>query len=260
MEIPKDRREVKRVSPTMMLIYSSPKSGKTTICAQLKNSLILECEPGGADFIEGRVVDISKPSEFNSALDSIEKSDGLVADYLIVDTTTALDHWSEIVGTYSYMNKPQGKKLNRENTVKAEMIMHTDPRFETVHDLPNGYGYKHSREVMLNWYNRLLNLTTLGKVNHVILLSHVKDKVVEAKNGDSVETTDIDLTGKVKSIYASKVDAIGYFSRKGTQGILNFDNENKVVVGGRCPHLNGEIVVSDKVDGKIVTYWDRIYI
>jgi len=255
-------RKPKSINPNIQIIYSVPKAGKTTVISQLENHLILELEPGGANYISGRVQEIYKPSEFNEALDAILKSPEKVCDYLIVDTITKLDEWSEVVGTYNYMNQSQGKKFNRVGNVETgKMIMHTDPKFETVHSIGQGYGYKHSREAMTNWYDKLLEILSAGKVKYVILLAHVKDKLVESKNGDSVETIDINLTGKVKSIFASRVDAIGHFYRQEGKGYISYDNEYKVVCGGRCPHLDGNILISEKQEDKsIKTYWSNIYI
>jgi len=112
MEIPKERRSPKHLSANVLLIYGSPKQGKTSIAAALPNSLILELETGGADYVEGRVLEIKNPPQFEEALKSIENSESQVADYLIVDSTSKMDEWSEVVGTYHYMEKPQGKKFN----------------------------------------------------------------------------------------------------------------------------------------------------
>jgi len=170
--------------------------------------------------------------------------------------------WSEIVGTYNYMNQSQGKKFNRVGEIETgKMIMHTDPKFETVHSIGQGYGYRYSREAMTNWYDKLLEILISEKVKYIILLSHVKDKLVESKNGDSVETIDINLTGKVKSIFASRVDAIGHFYRKDGKGYISYDNEYKVICGGRCAHLDGNILISEKQpDRSVKTYWENIYI
>lgn len=262
MELVKEVREPKAVNPNITLIYSSPKAGKTTIASLLPNSLILELEPNGADFISGRIQEIERPSQFEEVINLIRNSAEKVCDFLIVDTLTKLDEWSEIVGTYTYMDKLQGKKFNREGEIpNGKKILHTDRRFETVHELPNGNGYQHSRSTMTNWYDSLSTLIQLGKVKHIILLAHIKDKLIESKRGDVVEAIDINLTGKVKSIIASRVDAIGHFYRDGNKGILTFDNEYKVVCGGRCKHLNGEFVISEKLpDGTIKSYWNRIFI
>ena len=258
-------------NPRMQIIYSVPKAGKTTIISQLPDHLILELEPGGADYVTGRVQEINKPSEFTDVLNTIKNSPEKICEYLIVDTITKLDEWSEIVGTYNYMNKSQGSKFNRETDSTGNLkrdskgnsipILHTDKRFETVHEIGQGFGYKHSRDAMTEWYDKLLELIILNKVSFIVLIAHVKDKLVESKNGDSVETTDINLTGKVKSIFASRVDAIGHFYREGNKGFISYNNEYKVVCGGRCPHLDGSILVSEKQPDKSVkTFWENIYI
>lgn len=262
MELVKEKRKPLHKNPKMQIIYSVPKAGKTTIVAALPDHLILELESGGADYVEARVQQINKVSEFNSALEAIKESPEKVCDYLVVDTITRLDEWSELVGTYNFMQKPQGKKFNREGEKSdGKVIYHTDTRFETVHSLGQGFGYQHSRQAMVDWYNKLLELITLGKVTYVILIAHVKDKLVESKNGDSVETIDLNLTGKVKSIYSSKVDAIGHFYRKENIGYISYNNKYKVVCGGRCPHLDGNVQVSEKLPDKTVRVdWSNIYI
>ena len=243
---------MKAINPQTLLIYALPKVGKTTICAQLENSLIIEAEFGGADFVEGCIVDVEKPSVFEEVLSSIESS-GKTYKYIVIDTLTKLDEWSEIIGTYNYMDKAQGRKFNRDE--KGQVIYHTDNRFESVHELGNGAGYQHSRNQMVAWYDRIIKLAP-----HIIFLAHIKDKFVESKVGDTVETLEINLTGKLKSIIPSRVDAVGYLRRKGKECFLNFDNDYKVVSGGRCPHLHGEILISEKSDdGSIKTFWDKVY-
>lgn len=262
MVLPTTKRKAELKSPASMLYYAPPKVGKTTIVSQLDNCLLIELEPNGAKFVDTMEVEANKPSEFNDILDSIEKANkekgGFVYDYIAVDTITVLDEWSEITGTYRYMQKPQGQKLNRVGGQKGgKMIPHTNKAFETVHEIPNGYGYKHSRDEMVDWFYRLLTLAP-----HIILIAHVKDTLIEStKTGDTVSSKDINLTGKVKSIFCSKVDAVALLKHKENKGYLCFNNDNNTVAGGRCPHLEGEILISEKLEDKsIKTYWENIYI
>lgn len=258
MELPKEKRKPLSKNPHMMLIYSKPKVGKTTIVSQLENSLLIEHESHGADYVEANVIEINKPKELLELFDTIEKN-GKPYKYLIIDTITKWDEWSEIVGTLDYMKKSQGKKWNLKEPNNPSLGVYSikDKEFETVHELGQGFGYKYSREVMISWFERISELA-----EHIILLAHVKDKMVAANSkGDLVEATDISLTGKVKFIYCTKVDAVAMLTKEGNQGVLNFDNENNTIVGGRCNHLNGKIVISEKQeDGSIKTFWDKIYI
>lgn len=262
MELVQEIRKPKSINPRMQLLYSIPKAGKTTLCSLLEDHLILELETGGADYISGRVQEINKVKEFNETLDAIKNSTTKVCKYLIVDTATKLDEYSELVGTYNYMNKAQGQKFNRENgDPNGKLITHIDKRFETVHEIPNGYGYQHSRQVMIEWYDKLLELVALDKVEYIILLAHVKDKLIETKNGDTVEHIDINLTGKVKSIYSVRVDALGHIKRIDNKCYINYSNNEKIISGGRCSHLNGEFLISEKLEnGTIKSYWDKVYL
>lgn len=261
VELPTEKRGIKSINPHVLMIYSPPKVGKTTLLGGLDDCLIIETEPFGANYISGKIIEVNKPKEFNDVLTAIEESNKKLGGYtykrIAVDTITKLDEWSEISGTYRYMEKSQGKKFNLKNPLNPNngKFTHLDKEFETVHELPNGFGYKYSREEMLDWYDRLSLLAP-----EIILIAHIKDKMVESKTGDTVETRDINLTGKVKSIFSSRVDGIGYLHRKDNQGILSFNPKDNLVCGGRCAHLNGDIVISEKLEnGEIKTYWDRIY-
>ena len=253
--LPTARRMAPEINAGVTIIYGSPKSGKSSICAGLENALIIELEPGGADYINAMVMEANSPPEFEKVLKAINEA-GNPYDYVVIDTISQLDRWSEIIGTLNYMNKAQGSRFNvRPGTV--EKYRPSDPKFETVHELGNGAGFAHSRAQMLKWYDMMAK-----SAKHVILLAHIKDKFIESKkSGDTVEATDIDLTGKVKTIYCSKADAVGHFFRRGDEGIINFNNENSIACGGRCIHLDGEIVISQKNEDKtITTFWDRIYL
>lgn len=253
--LPREKRKPKSVNPGVTIIYAVPKAGKTKIVSQIPNSLLVELEPRGADYVEANVIEAKSPKEFEAICNQII-AEGCPYETVIYDTITKLDEWSEIVGTMNYMGKSQGSRFNViPGTVQK--LRPNDPRFETVHELGNGNGYKYSRDQMADWYNLMAKTA-----KHVILIAHVKDKFIEAKkSGDTVETSDINLTGKVKGMYCSRADAVGNFFRRGNEGIINFNNENSIVCGGRCPHLNGEIIISRKLeDGSVETYWDKIFL
>jgi len=253
--LPTTKRIAPAINPGVIIIYGSPKSGKTSICAGLENALIIELEPNGADYVDAMVVEANNPPEFEKTLKAIIDG-GCPYDYVIVDSVSQLDRWAEIVGTLNYMGKSQGARFNvKPGTI--EKYRPSDPKFETVHELGNGVGFAHSRAQMLKWYDMIAKCA-----KHVVLIAHIKDKFIESKkSGDTVEASDIDLTGKVKTIYCSKADAVGHFSRRGNEGIINFNNENSIACGGRCTHLDGEIVISQKNENKtITTFWDRIYL
>ena len=187
-------REAIAVNPHVTLLYSVPKAGKTTVTAALPNSLLVSLGDESADFVKANVIKAKSPMEFESICKEII-TQGCNYDVVIYDSVTVLDQWSETIGTLDYMNKPQGRRFNRAKTGEALPFNH--PEFESVHTLANGAGYAFSRTKMNDWYN-LMSKTA----KHVILLAHVKDKYVETKNGDTVETMDISLTGKLCVFFA----------------------------------------------------------
>lgn len=125
---------------------------------------------------------------------------------------------------------------------------------ESVLTLPNGAGYFYVREAFFSVLNYIDTL-----FDEVILLGHIKDKQIDDK-GEMVQSANIDLTGKIKSLVCATSDAIGYLSRKGNQTIINFKTNEEVNCGARPEHLkNQEIIVAEEVDGVYTTYWDKIY-
>jgi len=153
------------------------------------------------------------------------------------------------------MEKTQGKKWNRyeDGPKKGQVIPATDPNFESVHEMGQGFGYKHSREVMLDWYNKICMLSP-----RTIFVCHVKDKFVAAGLNEAVVTREINLTGKVKDIVASKVDTIMYCFREGNKLMASFSGED----GTRCPQLSGKtIVLTESNDkGEITTNnWGEVF-
>ena len=88
--LPTQVRKATAIDPGSILIYGSPKCGKTTIAAQLPNSLLLELEHEGADHVDANVIDIRNPMQFEDTLTAIQKANNPYT-YLIIDTVTKLD-------------------------------------------------------------------------------------------------------------------------------------------------------------------------
>lgn len=263
IQLPTEKTKPLHRNPRTMLVFSKPKQGKTTIFAQLENGLIIDTEKDGSAFVEALKINVNNFTELREAATAIYMKgtdDGkkpFVAPYkfLIVDTLTRIDEWSELDGTFKYMDKPQGQKFNRVGGIsKGTKLDPNHPEFETVHEIGMGYGYKYSREAVVNFFESFNNLAP-----HVIYSCHVKDKLVGTTNtGGEVYTKEINLTGKLKDIIASKVDAIAYFRRDKDKGLMSFQGDE----GTRAPHLSGkEIVISEKLpDETIKTYWDKVFL
>lgn len=255
----KTARKPVSVNPQVLLLYSIPKAGKSTIMAGLTTdfapgeAVIISNERGGYDWLEAAVTECYNPMAFNKLIEEASQDDSI--KYVVVDSISTLDDWSEYVGTFDYMQKPQGKRFNL-NPSTGQYFKKGDPQFDTVHSIGEGFGYRYSRNVMVDWFEKL---RATGKT--VILVAHVKDKYIASKSGEQVQSVDINLTGKVKDIYCAKSDAIGMLVAEGDKRYLSFQSkDDSKYMGSRASHLNGKILISEKIEEEVKTYWNNIFI
>lgn len=226
-----------RVNPKRIVIYSKPKTGKTTAYAGLDNNLILDLE-NGADYVDALKIKISNLQELLDAGKAIKEA-GRPYDYVTIDTVTALEE----------MIMPLAIKLYRETSMGKNFDG------TTVANLPNGAGYLYIRQA---FFQVLDFIDTLAPT--IILSGHIKDKQVDDK-GELVMSANIDLTGKIKSMICAQADAIGYMFRKGNKTILSFKTNDEVTCGARPEHLrNEEIVITEMIDGVLHTTWDKVFL
>jgi hypothetical protein len=232
-----------------MIIAAHTKVGKTAALTQLPNSILIDLEDG-SEFVEGVKINLVKVAHEKGVhlLDALRdvaaqlKSDEYNFDYVILDTTSAMENLAKELGLIMYKGSPMGKSFKG-----------TD-----VTTLANGGGYLWLRlgfekiyELFNNTYNKCL-----------ILSAHVKVASIN-KNGKDLMGQDISLTGKLKAIVSSDVDAIGFMFRakSGTENILSFKtSEQDLATGARPPHLRGQEFIISKLDtetNELETYWDK---
>jgi hypothetical protein len=226
-----------RVNPKRILIYSKPKTGKTTAYAGLDNNLIFDLE-NGTDYIDALKIKITTLQELLDAGKAIKEA-GRPYDYVTIDTVTALEEMIMPLAIKLYRQTPMGKNFDGD----------------TVVTLANGAGYLYIRQA---FFQVLDFIDTLAPT--IILSGHIKDKQVDDK-GELVMSANIDLTGKIKSMICAQADAIGYMYRKGNKTILTFKTNDEVTCGARPEHLrNEEIVITEMIDGVLKTTWDKVFI
>lgn len=253
-----------------LLFYSKPKAGKSTIFSDLSKKakcLIIDTEDSHKMLDSCKVVIDQSLSDGDKwkQLVTIQKEiynagfkDGVYTpqyDIIVIDTLTRVDEWSEMAGTFTYMNKPAGKAFNRKkdqrNQITNETLKPEDDEFETVHELPNGFGYRYSRQAILDLIARFEVLAPV-----VIYVCHVKEKFVGANLGEEVSVKEINLTGKVKDNLASTVDTIAFLFRDENKLMASFSDED----GSRCKSLSGKTIkLSESAkDGSINVDWSKI--
>lgn len=234
--LPTKKVKANRVNPKRLIIYSKPKTGKTTAFAGLDGNLIIDLEQG-ADYVEAMKVKANNLQELKEIGKAIKEAN-YPYEYVTIDTVTALEDMVMPLAINLYKQTPMGKNYSGDSILT----------------LPNGAGYLYVRQA---FFQVLDFIDTFAP--HIILSGHIKDKQVDDK-GEMVLSANIDLTGKIKSLICANADAIGYMYRKGNQTILSFKTNEETTCGARPEHLrNEEIVISEMIDGELVTYWDKVY-
>jgi hypothetical protein len=235
--LPTKKVKAERVNPKRIVIYSKPKTGKTTAYAGLEDNLILDLE-NGTEYVEALKVKITSLQDLLETGKAIREA-GKPYKFVTVDTVTALEDMIMPLAIKKYRQTPMGKNYDGDN----------------VTTLPNGAGYLYIRQA---FFEVLDFIDTLAPT--IILSGHIKDKVVDDK-GEMVMSANIDLTGKIKSLICAQADAIGYMYRKGNKTILSFKTTEEVTCGARPEHLrNEEIVVTEMIDGVLKTSWEKVFV
>jgi hypothetical protein len=269
--LPDDITPATMGEPRDLVIISIPKAGKGTIFGkfteQYKDSLVLDLEKGGYDYIPARKLTTyveQDTSRWESFQNYIKYRNMLMANkgkykYLLVDGLSDLDDLSEIGGTLAYMNSIIGKNFNRPklaNNAYGDQYKFEDPEFASVLTLPEGYGYQHTRIWFLQQVEIFKQIAP-----YRIWAAHLADKYIKDNGKEQVIGSELALTGQLKRIFASKVTTMAKLTVDGDERWLNFDVQNdSIVAGSRHPSLSGKMLISRKdKGGNIVTFWESIY-
>jgi len=242
--LPTSKVPAEQSSPRNLVIFSKPKTGKTTLLSQLDGCLILDLEKG-SKYVDAMKVEAKSIEEIKQIGKAIIEA-GNPYKYIAVDTITALEEMCIPYAEQLYMKTPMGKNWPTDGKLK----------YGTIIGLPNGAGYQYLREAFTK---AIAYIQTWAP--RVILVGHVKDTMLE-KDGAEFNSLDLDLTGKLKRITASNSDSIGYLYRKGKKNILSFKTSDDIACGARPKHLSNQEIILSEIDseGNITTNWDKIYI
>jgi hypothetical protein len=225
-----------RVGPKILILYSLPKVGKTEALVQLAartNCLIVDSEqPHGTDTYDTVAIKADNMAQIMYVPKLVKdegakrKSEGKIGmdlfpyQFIALDTLDAIEDMAEISATDKYKLSTIGK------TFKGNSVL----------ELPNGGGYYYLRQELQEVIN-----TYATCCPYLILIVHVKEKLIASKDGAEVKVNDISLTGKLSSIVCAKADAIGYMYRtpKGELRI-SFQTYDGAVMGARQKYLAGQ--------------------
>jgi hypothetical protein len=235
LELPSKPTPPSTVDPKVLILYGAQKVGKTAMLAQLPNNLIIDLEDG-TDYLESLHLKAHNMSELEAIAqrlrEELVKTGKPPYTYVSIDTVSKMEDWAEIRGTERYKANPTGKNFAGTSVL----------------ELGHGHGYLWLRLA----FQELLGMFS-GTTKRLILVCHLRDKFLD-KGGQEVAVKDLELTGKIRNITASKADAIGYMFRDATKNngalMVSFQTLEQVACGSRCAHLKGQIFPFD---------WKRIY-
>lgn len=253
-------------APRDLVIISQPKLGKSCIFGDFSvkyNSLVLNLEKGGYEYIDAKKMDIhgnELTSETEAFFNYIKVRNLLLKakgkyDVLLIDGLSDLDKMSELGGTLAYMDTIIGKKFNRADKGLGKKLTPDHPNFKSVLTLGDGAGYKHTRDWFMDQFRIFREIS-----NYRVYAAHIADKYIKDKTRDEVIGQELLLTGKLKNIFATKVTALGKLIADGNKRFINFEVLNdSIIAGSRAPFLKGKILVSSLEEDKVETFWENIY-
>ena len=236
--LPTKKVAAKSHSPRKLIIYSKPKVGKTSALAELENALIIDLERG-TDFLDAMKVQVNELAELRKVGEAIIAA-GKPYKYIVIDTITKLEEMCLPLALSMYRKTPMGKNFDGTNVLT----------------LPNGAGYLYLREAIDSVVKYIETLA-----DRIIYLGHIKLKSIE-KSGKEVTASDLDLTGKIKSMMSADVDAIGMLYREGNKNMLSFKTTDDIICGARPQHLKNQEVVLSELDekGNLKVNWKKVFI
>ena len=215
MQLPTERTPAVRKSPRLLTLFGQSKVGKTTTLATLDNCLIIDTEMG-TDMIEAMKVNANSLQEVMATIKALRENQGQY-DYIAVDTIDNIVHWME-----EFVCQQEGVK--------------------TIGDLEFGKGYAIVRDNVMKIISQLKPLANKG----VILIGHRKKTLIATESDIKVNTSSLDLSGKLKNFIMADSDAIGYVFRD-AEGTLkvSFVADDETEAGARCEHLRGQVLDFD---------------
>lgn len=161
--------------------------------------------------------------------------------YLIHDKINNLEEWSEMWATAYYRSTLQGKNF----------------KGSSVLELPEGGGYRFLREKFLDLWN-----AASAAAPRSIWWCSQKLKYIDDGTRNRFEVSDMDLTGKCRSIAAGACDApaVMYREEDGSNWISFVTSDKRAFCGCRVPRLEGKrFKLSYIQDGKLNVDWNNIY-
>ena len=242
IELPTERKKVTNFNPRLIVIFGSPKSGKSTIAAALDNNLVLDLEQGYRA-LEVMSVDIKSVDDLfevrKAVFDKARELKKFPYRFITIDNATRLEEMCLPYAAALYRKTPMGAnfgylKDQNNNIIRDKNGQRViDPKAD-VRTLPSGSGYLYIRQAVKSCVDMFKPLCET-----LILIAHVKDKQIQ-KNGKEMSEMSVDLTGKLADIICGEADAVGYVYRDGNKTFISFEGGDSTIREARPLHLRGK--------------------
>lgn len=224
--------------PKRLIIFSKPKMGKSSACAELPNALCIDLERGGYNYIDAMKVTVNSVKELQELCKAIVDA-GKPYKFIVLDTISRLEDMAKPLALKIFQATPAGSQFTGDDVLDAS----------------HGAGYGALRKAV----EMCIDMVAKCAPN-IILVCHSKDAAIGSSD---VTIKQINLLGKTGSVLASKSDAIGYLTRDDDSNtILSFNTNNAAIeCGARPAHLRNKDVVLGEMqpDGIIQYHWERIF-
>lgn len=263
--LPTERQPAENYNPKLMVLFGKPKSGKSTIAANIDDNLIIDLEDGYRALPVMKVLAHSARElfEIKAALQNKMTETGKVPyKFITIDNATRLEEMALTYALYLYHQTPMGvdwKVLAAEKGKDAMGKPVTIRKYDMTADvrtLPKGSGYLYLREALKKMIGMFVPYC-----HTLILICHVKDRQIE-KNSEEMTEMTVDLAGKVGDIICGEADAIGYIYRKDNATYITFNSGDNINKGARPLHLRNKVfkVIEQEPDGTLKVDTDQLFI
>lgn len=262
MELPKEKSKVVDYNPGFTIICGRPKTGKSTLMANLEDNLIIDLEDGYKSLevlkIQARTYNDLK--EIRNLIIQKGIDDGCTREngkkpynYITIDNATRLEEYCLQEAARLYRDTQVGKSWGKIKDSTGKLV--DDPNAD-VRTLPLGSGYTYVRMAVSNAIRMFKPLC-----NHLILVAHVKDRQIN-KDGNDVSEIAIDLAGKLGDILCGEADAIGFTYRAANKTILSFKGGDNIIREARPLHLRNKefTVIESDENGDLHVDMSQIFI
>lgn len=243
MILPKKRRPPTMINPKRLLLFGQPKSGKTTIIANLEDCLIIDTEKG-SNYVNAMTIELNNMDDFRELMKAlkqakIDNGGDVPYKFIAVDTLTAFEEISLDYARKLYNNTPMGAAFKGD-----------------VRTLPNGAGYLYVRQAFMKMLKPFQDYCET-----LIMVGHIKEKDI-TKDGETMTEKSINLTGKLKDILCGWSDTIGLVYRDENKTMIDFAPSESLIVGSRQKHLIGnKICVAESNDKQeLFIDWGEIFL